>query len=203
LVLFLPSLASEIPEIISFSTNQELNRLFGYTIPSLLLVWYIMYIRREVGARFPRVLRLKFDDIVSFLLALPGLLAVGFSLSIFSSAVSRVPAAPTVEAPQGPLQWLVMFLSCIGTGYLEESYFRCYLITRFRETKKSATAGIILSMLLFSFCHFYEGFWGVINALLAGFLLSLIFRRYSALHGIAWAHGLYNAFIYATGISAG
>ncbi|MDR1949246.1 MAG: CPBP family intramembrane metalloprotease [Spirochaetaceae bacterium] len=55
-------------------------------------------------------------------------------------------------------------------------------------------------MILFSLCHLYEGFWGVLNALFAGVLLALVFRRYRSLHGIAWAHGLYNAFIYAFGL---
>jgi membrane protease YdiL (CAAX protease family) len=60
--------------------------------------------------------------------------------------------------------------------------------------------GILVSTALFSFCHTYEGPWGMINAVLAGLLLSLIYVHYGALHGLAWAHGLYNIFIYANGI---
>jgi hypothetical protein len=39
-----------------------------------------------------------------------------------------------------------------------------------------------------------------LNAFLAGILLSLVYKKYRALHGIAWAHGIYNAFIYLNGI---
>jgi membrane protease YdiL (CAAX protease family) len=59
---------------------------------------------------------------------------------------------------------------------------------------------ILVSTALFSLCHIYEGPWGVINAALAGLLLSLIYVHYGAIHGLAWAHGLYNIFIYATGV---
>jgi membrane protease YdiL (CAAX protease family) len=40
----------------------------------------------------------------------------------------------------------------------------------------------------------------VLNAVLAGALLALVFLRYRSLHGIALAHGLYNVFVYALGV---
>jgi hypothetical protein len=43
----------------------------------------------------------------------------------------------------------------------------------------------------------YEGPWGVLNAVLAATLLSFLFLHFKSLHGIALAHGLYNAFVYA------
>jgi len=52
---------------------------------------------------------------------------------------------------------------------------------------------------LFSLCHVYEGPWGILNAVLAGIILSLLFIRFRSLHGIAWAHGAYNIFVYTMG----
>jgi membrane protease YdiL (CAAX protease family) len=66
-------------------------------------------------------------------------------------------------------------------------------------SKADSVAGIFVSTAFFSLCHLYEGPWGVINAVLAGLLLSLVYIHYGALHGLAWAHGLYNIFIYASG----
>jgi membrane protease YdiL (CAAX protease family) len=131
-----------------------------------------------------------------------------------------------VEAPGEPAAWILMILSCFSTGYLEETYFRRYLLDRFLQPKPGTLAaktlspetrglaavagtlyaktgpipGILVSTALFSLCHIYEGPWGVINAALAGSLLSLIYVHYGALHGLAWAHGLYNIFIYANGV---
>jgi membrane protease YdiL (CAAX protease family) len=199
----LPSITSVLPEVVPFSINQEINRIINYNIPSLLLIWYLLSIR---GRGRSRHLRPQFYDIVSLLLGLPGLLAIGFGLSQISSAFAGIPALPppVVEAPRNLLQWIIMPISCLSTGYLEESYFRYYLLIRFwgtdNSTDKTALFGIILSVILFSLSHLYEGFWGVLNALFAGILLALIFRRYRSIHGIAWAHGLYNAFVYAMGV---
>ncbi|GHV81672.1 hypothetical protein AGMMS49991_02300 [Spirochaetia bacterium] len=95
---------------------------------------------------------------------------------------------------------LVMVLSCFSTGYLEETYFRHYLLTWFREQGLHSAIGIGISVLLFSFCHVYQGLGGVLNAVMAGTLLGLIYKRYGSLHGLAWAHGLYNIFIYMNGV---
>jgi membrane protease YdiL (CAAX protease family) len=83
---------------------------------------------------------------------------------------------------------------------LEETYFRYDLSTRFHEAGIPDIPGIGVSVLLFSLCHVYEGLWGTLNAAFAGSILFLVYRRYGALHGIAWAHGCYNALIYAMGI---
>jgi membrane protease YdiL (CAAX protease family) len=101
-----------------------------------------------------------------------------------------------MEAPGTLVSWLVLTASSLGTGYLEESYFRAYLHTRLREAGLGPLKSTALSAILFALCHFYEGPWGALNALLAGIFLSLLFLRYKSLHGLAWAHGAYNIFVY-------
>lgn len=200
-VLFFPSLAAGggIPETVSFSLSGELYRLFGYSLPSLTLVWYLLSLQ---GRRFPFPWgKPRGETLISLALALPGLLAVGLGISFIAPVFSTIPPGPVIEPPGGALPWLVMAASCIGTGYLEESYFRCYLLTRFAALPHAPVPGIIVSTLLFACCHIYEGLWGVLNALLAGLLLSLIFIRGGSLHGIAWAHGLYNIFVYTFGMA--
>ncbi|MFP3041644.1 CPBP family intramembrane metalloprotease [Treponema primitia] len=97
-----------------------------------------------------------------------------------------------------------MILSCLSTGYLEESYFRFYLFTRFKQGGVSPVKAMIVSSILFALCHVYEGPLGALNALLAGLLLFFIFSRRRSLHGIAWAHGAYNIFVYVmAGITSG
>jgi membrane protease YdiL (CAAX protease family) len=199
-VLFLPGLSAggaEEAELIRFVISQELIRILGYTIPALLLIGHLLVLRGGT-ARLPK--RPQTGDLLSLAIALPGLLGIGLCISIVSSLVSPDPPALTVEAPKGSLAVLVMFLSCFSTGYLEETYFRYYLSLRFKQAGIREILAIGTSVLLFSLCHVYEGLWGALNALMAGILLSLVYRRYRALHGLAWAHGLYNAFIYLSGI---
>jgi membrane protease YdiL (CAAX protease family) len=103
-----------------------------------------------------------------------------------------------------------MVVSCLGTGYLEESYFRYYLLSKLDdiidEASYKANASlprvimtVCFSTFLFSVCHIYEGPWGIVNSSLAGALLSALFIRFKSLHGIAWAHGAYNIFVYVMG----
>jgi membrane protease YdiL (CAAX protease family) len=135
-------------------------------------------------------------DILSALLAFPGLLAVGFLISFIARFFPALPALPLLEAPAGFVPWLVLIAASFGTGYLEESYFRLYLFTRFAEAGLGPLKSALVSAALFALCHLYEGPWGALNAFLAGILLFLVFLRRRSLHGLAWAHGVYNIFVY-------
>jgi membrane protease YdiL (CAAX protease family) len=117
-----------------------------------------------------------------------------------SSLFTDAPAGTGFGSPADLPGWIVLSLSCISTGYLEESFFRFYLLTKFRDMGVRTGTMVSVSVLLFALCHIYEGSWGMLNAVLAGTLLSAIFLRFKSLHGTALAHGLYNAFVYALGV---
>ena len=222
-VLFFPgiyasgiSLETPLAGTIPFSAIRELGRTLTYTIPSLALLWYIILGR--VGSDkmpeklkwilFPGLKKLQKRDLLPFAAGLPGLVIIGLAISQLVSIVPIYEILPNgsfsppllVEAPGNVWGWIVMAFSCIGTGYLEESYFRYYLLTRLENALPSPVFRIIISTVLFSFCHMYEGPWGILNAVLAGLFLSMLFIRYGSVHGIAWAHGAYNIFVYTMGI---
>lgn len=195
----------ESPEAISFSALRELGRTITYTIPSLALLWYLILDKKPISKEYLSLLNLKRfqkQAIISFAAGLPGLITIGlfisFLISLFIQA-KGLPPPPKVEAPHNAWGWIIMVLSCIGTGYLEESYFRYYLLTKLTNLLLNPAKRVILSTFLFSLCHIYEGPWGILNALLAGILLSVLFVRYKSLHSIAWAHAGYNAFVYVMG----
>jgi membrane protease YdiL (CAAX protease family) len=81
-------------------------------------------------------------------------------------------------------------------AYLEETFFRFYLLTRRDELGLDAAPALALSVILFSVCHIYEGPWGFLNAVISSAFLGFIFLRFKALHGIAIAHGCYNLSVY-------
>jgi membrane protease YdiL (CAAX protease family) len=205
-VLFFPGFASggffsgtagtEGEEAIRFIISQELSRILGFTVPAIALIGYLLVLRGG-KARLPR--RPRSGDLLSLAIVLPGLLGAGLFISLVSSVFSTGASALTVEAPRGLPAVIIMFFSCLSTGYLEEFYFRYYLSLRFKQAGLRNIPAMGLAVVLFSLCHIYEGPWGALNALLAGILLSLVYKKYRALHGIAWAHGLYNVFIYLSG----
>ena len=208
-VLFFPaSLTSPLYEggAISFSILRELSRILTYTIPSFALLWYLIGSHVGVlGKKGLSALKKKpcREDFLTLAVGFPGLACIGLCISFFTwlfSAYPELKVPPGIEAPANTAGWIVMVFSCLCTGYLEESYFRYYLLTKLKKQIPQEVIRVIFSTALFSLCHFYEGPWGVLNAILAGILLSALFIRCKSLHGIAWAHAAYNIFVYIIGI---
>jgi membrane protease YdiL (CAAX protease family) len=179
---------------------RELGRTLTYTVPSLLLLWVIIPTKSEYSPLERRILPGR-KDIVAFLVGLPGLIIIGTLISFIMGRVQSFPLPPSrIAAPVTVPGWIILSISCLGTGYLEETFFRFYIIQKIEELNPSRTVGIVFSTLLFAICHIYEGPWGVANAVLAGLLLSCLFEKWRVIHGIAWAHGAYNAFVYVSGL---
>ena len=195
-ILFLPgALRGESPpEPVFFSISGELTRIIAYNLPALALIWYLW---RKDNA-FPS---LSLKDLFAFLWAFPSLILTGLSVSMAAAHFPGQAQGFRAEAPGGGMA--VMFLSCLSTGYLEESYFRFYLGGKIRETGLPFWVFMLISGVLFALCHLYEGPWGTMNALLAALILGLIYIRFRCLHGLALAHGLYNAAVYLTSMGAG
>jgi membrane protease YdiL (CAAX protease family) len=131
-------------------------------------------------------------DFRALALCFPALLLPGYFIS-FLAAFSGFPPFP-VPLPGSALAWAVVVIASLSTGYLEEAYFRVYLPAQCAHF--GLFAGFWFPILLFSLCHIYEGLWGFINAFLAGFFLSLVYRKTLSLHGIALAHGFYNISVF-------
>jgi len=206
-ILFFPrvfdiplSSVTPLVETIPFSTVRELLRTLTYTLPSLALLWYLLSDKKGFSAI--RTVKPQIRDLYSLAAGLPGLIITGLGISflvMLFPAYQGLNPPPKVESPAAITGWIIMVISCLGTGYLEESYFRYYLLTTLEKALPSAILRVILSTVLFSLCHVYEGPWGILNAVLAGIILSLLFVRFRSLHGIAWAHGAYNIFVYTMG----
>lgn len=188
-------------ETISFSAVMELRRMVFYTLPSLALIWRVLWwhrFREGENSPLPILAKPRRKDLLSGLLGFGVLAALGFAFSLAPALFPQIPAV-RIEVPREAAAALVLIVSSIGTGYLEESYFRYYLLTSFSPVgtgKPAAVFSVIFSSILFALCHVYEGPWGTANAFLAGLFLSALFLKYRSLHGIAWAHGAYNILAY-------
>jgi membrane protease YdiL (CAAX protease family) len=183
--------AAQAPE--SFPVYDELIRNLFYYIPALILVWYLVLKDKPVSDWKIKPVK---NDLFVFLITLPALLLIGLSISSASSIYGETLAELTLYLPSGILQWLVLCVSCVSAAYLEESFFRFYLLTNRTEMKINDASALVLSTALFAVCHIYEGPWGFLNSILSGVFLAYIFLRRSSIHGIALAHGLYNITVY-------
>jgi membrane protease YdiL (CAAX protease family) len=178
-----------------FSSLGELKRILVYNLPALTLIWYLLLREKAKDRkRFPDISR---RDLWSILAALPALLLSALSISLAASFFDIIPGGGPIQSPPARVSaWLIIILSCLSTGYLEESFFRYYLYKKLTRFGLDTPRFVLVSSVLFAFCHIYEGPWGTMNACFAGMILSLIFARFRALHGIALAHGLYNLLVY-------
>jgi hypothetical protein len=194
-IMFLPGvLPGEIPpEPAVFSISGGLIRIIAYNLPALALIWYLW--RRDRTIPLPSL-----GDLFAFLWAFPGLILTSFSISMAAARFPGQDQGFRTGIPEGIAGLAVMFFSCISTGYLEESYFRYYLGEKFKEAGLASWVFMLISTTLFALCHLYEGPWGMMNSMLAALILGLLYLRFRCLHGLALAHGFYNAVAYLVNI---
>jgi len=179
-----------VPE---FSWTAETWRILMYTLPSLTLVWYLLLrvkSLREMGITLPR----KRDFIVAAA-AFAALTLIGVAISLVSAQFGEAGARQSLS-PQTAAGWVVLVISCVSSAYLEESFFRFYLLSRREEMGLGPLGAVLGSAMLFSICHIYEGPWGFLNSALSGLVLAFAFLRFRSLHGVAVAHALYNILAY-------
>ncbi|MDR3020858.1 MAG: CPBP family intramembrane metalloprotease [Treponema sp.] len=176
-----------------FSITGELSKIFLYYIPSLALIWYLLF---KVKPPAFWSIKPQKKDIIAGLVAFPCLLITGSVIAYISSFVGGDSAGVVMRSPSSITEWAILCLTCILAAYLEESFFRFYIISRMEEFNLGSVQALAVSSLLFSICHIYVGPWGFLNSLISAVILGFIFLRYKALHGIAIAHAFYNIAVY-------
>ncbi|MCL2211418.1 MAG: CPBP family intramembrane metalloprotease [Treponema sp.] len=175
-----------------FSVRSEVVKLLFYCIPALALIWHLIIKSWKIEYFLIKPGR---KDLTSGLITFPCLLIIGFSVTAAASIIGGT-QAQVIQSPSTAVEWVTLCVSCFLFAYLEESYFRFYILSKREELNLSPQAALIFSTALFSICHIYEGPWGFLNAVISGTFLCFIFLRYNSLHGIAIAHGLYNISVY-------
>jgi membrane protease YdiL (CAAX protease family) len=184
---------SSVQAVEGFSITGELSKIFLYYIPSLALIWYLLL--KEKPPAFWSI-KPQIKDLKAWLTALPCLLITGSVIAYISSSVGGDSAGVVMFSPSNIAEWTILCFTCFFAAYLEETFFRFYLINRMEELNIGSVKALAVSSLLFSICHIYVGPWGFLNSLISAVILAFIFLRYRALHGIAIAHGLYNIAVY-------
>jgi membrane protease YdiL (CAAX protease family) len=195
-VIFLRISIGDVPpgEPAAFSIIGEITRMVLFTVPSLLLVWHLLLRTNSLKAWGITLPQKK--DFAALSLAFPALLLIGMTISLVSQHFRVETAGPGIVFPETAASWVVLAFSCLLSAYLEESYFRFYVLSKRAELGIGPHRAVLVSMLLFAFCHAYEGPWGFLNAALSGVALAFLFLRFQSLHGIAVAHALYNISAY-------
>jgi len=208
-----------------FSAAAEASRLILGSAPSLALVWLALLRAkslREWGVGLPGK-----RDALPALASLAAISAIGLAAALAGRHFGGLPEGPRALPPSGPAGWAVLSISVLASAYLEESFFRFYLLSKWGGSgfgaagfgdggaggASGASGGlgpmgigaagaVAASTLMFALCHAHLGPWGMANAAASGAALALIFLRTRSLHGAGIAHGIYNMAALALGPAA-
>jgi CAAX protease family protein len=199
-VMFLPGLLTQAGVVDPSSWDAWYYHLTILTVavPQVFLVAYLTNLRTpgilpRLGWSLP-----KMADVVTLFIAT--LLLVG-TLSILTLVASLFPDQSAVWEPA--VKWSLsryellplVVVTSIAIGYREEIFYRAYMYVRGEELGLHPAAIVGGSTLLFAVGHLYQGWAGFITAFVIGAVFGVTFAWRRSLHGIAIAHGLYNAMV--------
>jgi membrane protease YdiL (CAAX protease family) len=182
--------------ILTFSIKSHLLAVVRLKLPFLMLVWALAerenyFNRRQDGRR-----KMTVNAVLVILLASVALFIIALVFSSLASLAGEGAAASFVERPENVAEFAAMLIACLSTAYLEESFFRFYLLEKLNALGRSTVYAVAVSALAFAALHLWEGRWGVLNAAAAALLLSFAYLKTRKLHIAALAHFLYNAAVY-------
>jgi len=130
-----------------------------------------------------------------------GLIALTMLLSLAERLVFGLSPSGATGSDIAPSKNLVpaALVTCLATGYREESIFRLWLHEKLAALGLSATPRIVLSSIIFGAAHLgsTDSFGGAVAefviAAVAGAALGLVWEKTRSLHGIALGHAVHNA----------
>jgi len=186
---------------VEFSAGAEIARTILHTGPSLALIWYLLL--RVKGLGEWGVSRPGRKDLIPAQVSFAAIALVGLAVAAAFRHFGNL-GPPRIVIPAGVVPWAVLVVAVFAGAYLEESFFRFYLLAKRTETGYgpmglSPGRAVFVSTVLFAFSHTHLGHWGVLNAAVSGAVLALVFLRTGSLHGVGFAHGLYNVLVFALG----
>jgi len=198
-VLFFRFISGPImPETpVEFSAGAAVARTVLYTGPALALVWYLLLkakTLKEWGVTRPGR-----KDVIPTLISLPAIVLVGLAVTLAAGRLGGLPEFPRILPPTTAAPWVALVVAVFAGAYLEESFFRLYLLSKLPEAGLGPHRAVFVSTMLFAICHLYAGPWGFVNAAVSGTALSYVFLRFRSLHGVSIAHGIYNVAAFALG----
>jgi membrane protease YdiL (CAAX protease family) len=192
---------------VEFSIINELLRLGFYSIPSFLLILFLVY--RLSGFNKAALSALFFKQnkngkfLTNFLkdcglaaIVFLGIFLICFLVDIIKNFFSSAAAVEIAAFDLGTLSVIVLLFSCIGTGFLEEIFFRLFLPFSLKLAGIPTALQIFLSSALFGLCHLWEGAFGILSAFLCGLFLCFVFLRHKSLIVISLGHAAYNFLVW-------
>jgi membrane protease YdiL (CAAX protease family) len=161
---------------ISFGISAVATILRDLALVSLIL--FFLWHNRESVLSIGWTLRDGWREVgIGILLFFPVFYGAGYLDSFLQSIGFSAPATstPSFLSPQGAGQFILALALVIVVAISEETIFRGYLILRFEEILKSPTLAVLLSGVVFSLGHGYEGTSGAITVGAMGIAFAIVY----------------------------
>ena len=191
--------------IIIFLPHAELIPFFGYSIPILLFIWFVLKYSKETFSDIGFSLR-QFKPKSILIGALIAVLTLAFMQLIFHPVLDFFVSLEYKDAglndtiQGGKLQFFIMVIMgwLIG-GFYEEIVFHGFIFTRLEKMFKgeySTYISFVITSAIFGVYHIQLGASGIINALVVGavYLALFLYFKRNLWYSI-FCHGFYNTMV--------
>jgi membrane protease YdiL (CAAX protease family) len=191
--------------IIIFLPHTELIPFFGYSIPILLFIWFVLKYSKETFSDIGFSLR-QFKPKSILIGALIAVLTLAFMQLIFHPVLDFFVSLEYKDAglndtiQGGKLQFFIMIIMgwLIG-GFYEEIVFHGFIFTRLEKMFKgeySTYISFVITSAIFGVYHIQLGASGIINALVVGavYLALFLYFKRNLWYSI-FCHGFYNTMV--------
>lgn len=196
LFLVVPSMAlsflSVQPDGLSFQVVAVANILRDLSLLSLVLyfVWRNGERLVAIGWNFAGMGR---EALVGLWLFVPVYLVTAlFGGLLREAGLSAPEELPTFLMPKGAGEYLLALVFLAVVAVSEETIFRGYLLLRFRALTGNLAVTVMLSALIFSLGHGYQGAAGVVTVALLGVIFALVYLWRGSLVAPVVMHFLQN-----------
>jgi uncharacterized protein len=142
------------------------------------LIFYFVWRNREPLSRLGLQFKGRGEDVLlGFVLFIPMFLFAGVVERLLRAAGLSPPSAPLSDllVLRGPLEVLLATVLVFVVAFAEETIFRGYLILRLKAVTKNPFGAVILSAVVFSLGHGYQGTAGAITVGALGLILAIIY----------------------------
>ena len=161
---------------LSFSLSAVATILRDLSLVSLILffLWRNREPLRSIGWNFTNFWQ---EFILGVILFFPFFYASGKLEDALHAAGLSIPSTPLPAflSPRGSVEILLAFFLVAVVAIAEETIFRGYLILRFRAMMNNPAA-LLLSAVVFSLGHGYEGTAGLVTVGFMGLIFALVFK---------------------------
>jgi len=149
-------------------------RDLGLVALILFFLWHNQEALRTIGWTLRRGWQ---DAALGAVLFIPMFFGAALLEQFLHSIGFSVPSTPLPSSltAQGPGEIILAVLLVIVVAVAEETMFRGYLIRRFRGVTASTALAVILSAVVFSLGHGYEGTAGVVTVGTMGLVFALVY----------------------------